>query len=165
MILDNESILPEWDESIRTALDGCADAPLSEDEEAAPEKTSLECRVDTLEHRLGRALLCVDDCREELEHLRGLLRQHLTQQQAAAVRRRRRILQFGKYLAIGAVAAALLLHAKPISELFWQLFCRLAGIVNAAPEQAAGFLLAAELLRLLLKLGQHLGKKQTEPDA
>ena len=131
-------------------------------EEQKPEETfsPLEGRVEAMEYRLGRALLCLDQCQKEQA---GLQRQYreLAQEQAACQarqERRQRTTKYGMYFLTGLFLAA---QAKTLAVLGWQLLDRLSALLNAEPTMTAGVLLAAVVLWLAAKLGQTLVRRLT----
>lgn len=148
---EDDAVKDCGEESIWGAAEAPQEAPPPPVDTWQADKEALLTRIDALEHRAGRALLCIDDLQEDLEELRQRWRQYLLQEQAEIVRRRKRRRKAVKCLAVGVVAAAAIAAAEPISTLGWQLFRWLAGILSIAPEAMAGFLLPLVLIWLALK--------------
>jgi len=126
----------------------------AEEPEASKENVSpLDGRVEALEYRLGRALLCLDRCQKEQAGLHRELRELAQEQQSFQERqeRRCRAARYGAYALTGLILAAL---AGELAPLGWQLLDALASFGKAEPTMAAGLLTAAVLLWLMYRLSR-----------
>lgn len=123
--------------------------------EAEPDETvqdpQLEDRVDTLEYRLERALLCLNQCQRDLSNLRKEHRS-LSQKQGRCQARqdRQHKLLRGLLYAIGVIFLVGL--ACGFAPEGWQLLHLLSQHLDAEPDQGAGMLVMAVILLLVVKL-------------
>lgn len=146
--MDNYDFLPSLDESIRAVLEDCA-APLSP---PAEENTGLEERLDALEQRLERALVCIHDGRKETEKLRELQQRYMLQEHYRLVRRSKQLRKAVKWLMTTVFAAVLALQARPLGKWGWAAIDALGEKAGVQPEKLAGFLGAAAVICLVLQL-------------
>lgn len=148
-------------EAMRSSRSAPPSEPLFEeqdDDEPEEDPAPLEGRLEALEYRLGRALLCLDRCQKEQAELHRRCRELAREQQTCQERqeRHRTVTKYGMYAVTGLVFAAL---AKDLAPLGWKLFDGLASLLSIEPTMAAGVLLAGVLLWLLFRLGRTLVRK------
>lgn len=154
---ERDTFLLDLVKELRTAWEGCAESL-----EEASEHGELKDRIDTLEQRLTRALMCIDDCREEVEALRKLQRQHMAQEQAEIVRRRKRWRRIGACLAAGVAIAVLI---RPVSRLGWYALRWMGDMTGVSPELVAGVLAATAVLWSLMRIARAIGRVLFEVSA
>lgn len=116
---------------------------------------ALENRLDTLEHRLDRALQCVHRCQTDQANLRKELRGLIWDQETD----RKRLDGLRKNLRLGlrvALGAAVLGWLPQLAEGGRSLLNALANLLQVEPVLAAGAAVAVVLLALALRLGSRL---------
>lgn len=123
-----------------------------ETEEKAP---SLEARLETMEYRLGRALLCLNQCQKEQAELRNRYKE-LAQEQSASQDRQTRHGKLTRYGLYAAIALIFIGQMEQLASVGWKLFDGLGQLLNAEPEQVSGVLVSAAILWLAVKLGRIL---------
>lgn len=148
-------------ENLWDSLSHTPSEPLFEEAESQePKETAspLEGRVEAMEYRLGRALLCLDRCRKDLSEIEKQCRELTREQDVCRTRQNRQwtAAKYGIYTAVGLIFWG---QAENLASLGWQLVNSLAPLLRVKPELMSGALLAAALLWLTAKLGRTLVRK------
>ena len=122
-----------------------------ESREVPVQDSLLKDRVDTLEYRLGRSLLCLNQCQKELSDLRKQCRA-LSQQQSRCQDRQDRQSKVTRYLLYTAAGLFLTGLAIWLAPYGWQLLGILSTPLDTEPARGAGTLVMATVLWLAAKL-------------
>ena len=140
-------------ESPASLLEEAGDPP--KEEGSGGQCQALKRRLDTLEHRLGRTLQCVNRCQTDQANLRKELRGLIWDQETDRKRldRLRKNLRLGLRIAFGAV---LLGWLPRLAEGGRRLLNTLASLLQVEPVLAAGAAVAIVLLILAFRLGSGL---------
>lgn len=144
-----------FEEAWNALFSGPEDALFEEQTEEEPEETvqgpQLEDRVDTLEYRLERALLCLNQCQRDLADLRKEHRSLSQKQRTCQVRqdRHHKLLRGLLYTAGLLFLIGLAIGFAPAG---WQLLQLLSRPLAAEPAQGAGMLVMAVIFWLAVKL-------------
>lgn len=140
-------------ESPASAFEEAGDPP--KEDRDAERYAALEHRLDTLEHRMGRALQCVHRCQNDQASLRKELRGLIWDQKTDRMRLDglRENLRLGLRVALGA---AVLGWLPRLAEGGRSLLNALANLLQVEPALAAGAVVAVVLLILTLRLGSRL---------
>ncbi len=148
-----------FEEAWNALFTGPSDPLFEEQDEAEPDEPTrspqLEDRVDTLEYRLERALLCLNQCQRELSDLRKEHRA-LSQKQGHCQARqdRQHKLLRGLLYTIGVIF--LIGLARGFAPQGWQLLHLLSQPLDTEPAQGAGMLVIVVILWVIIKLGRAL---------
>lgn len=146
-------------EELWNAASAALAEPLPEDTKEPEEEFHLECRVEALELRLGRALLCLDQCRKDQAGLQKWCREQMQEQRIHQRQQERRgaMAKYGVCTVIGLMIA---LEMKGLAALGWALFEKLALLIHVEPGMVSGLLLIIVILWLAGKLTRVLVQKR-----
>lgn len=142
-----------FSESPASAFEEAGDPPKEDGD--AERYAALERRLDTLEHRMGRTLRCVNHCQTDQASLRKELRGLIWDQKTDRKRLDglRENLRLGLWGALGAAALGWL---PRLAEGGRSLLNALASLLQVEPVLAAGTAVAVMLLTLVLRLVSRL---------
>ena len=131
--------------------------PLFEEQrDPEEEKTLLKDRVETLEYRLERALLCLNQCQKELAEVRKgqreLVQVHTEQKS------RNKLTGYGICTGLGVL---ILFQVNQLTQMGWKLIEAVSKVLGVNTEPVSGVLAVAVIVYLIVALGRWIIRRLT----
>ena len=131
--------------------------PLFEElEDPEEEESLLKDRVETLEYRLERTLLCLNQCQKELAEVRKGQREL-----AQSHREQSRWNKLTGYGICTGLGVLILFQVNQLTQMGWKLVEAVSKVLGVNTEPVSGMLAVAVILYLIVTLGRWMIRRLT----